>query len=392
MNDALTSTFEGSIDPADADDAQRLFEQRAGVYVAAAHDLMNEIANDLDPSRFGIGWWAPHPDDKRRIFISDYLLQCATSVSNNTVEAALHLSSAHHAHAAASEQMAHAVVLRRVGPEDYAGDVKLPKPVTLVDMLPAKLADLHVGGFFRAVGSTLDTVAAVAIAVGAFERSIVRADFRQFVDYLNKTSFTTPARGYLQQRIKDTITDVVRKAGPAGWLDWTLRFRNMLVHRGRRTQFYNIAREPGPFLYSPDGTPMPRARLVMHLARDPQNSDLQAFFGGNAVPSRPTNVLEEDGIRALRSTLDAVMFVVKELSVLLLGVWRERRATPELLTQPCGQWPHLAIHPDIFGGFEPNTSPVAPAAMLASRLNVRRLKAAAVDTPNRPRWKTFTGS
>jgi len=392
MSGVLESIFDGPIDPADATEAQCLFEQRAGIYVGAAHDLANDIASDLDPARFGIGWWAPHPDDRRRVFISDYLFQCANSVSNNSAEAALHLSLAEAAHDATNARMAHAVVLRKVGPEAYVPHaVETPKPTSLVDLLPAKLTDLHVAGFFRAVGSALDTMAAVAIAVAAFETPIVRADFRRLLDYL-KTSFAPTAGGQLQQRVKDTITGAVRKAGPEGWLAWTLEFRNMLVHRGRRTQFHAIARDAGPVLYSADGTPIPRARIVMHLARDPRNSDLQAFFGGNVEPSRLTNVLDEDGLRALRSALEAVIFVVKELSTALLSVWRERRAQPTLLAQPREQWPDLAIHPDPFAGFEPGTFPMTADAAFTSQLNVRRFAAAAVDTANRHRWKTFTGS
>jgi hypothetical protein len=59
MNGVLESIFDGPIDSADAREAQCLFEQRAGIYVGAAHDLANDIASDLDPARFGIGWWAP---------------------------------------------------------------------------------------------------------------------------------------------------------------------------------------------------------------------------------------------------------------------------------------------------------------------------------------------
>jgi hypothetical protein len=39
---------------------------------------------------YGVGWWAPHPGTSRRIFISDQLDACTTSVTTNMVEAALH--------------------------------------------------------------------------------------------------------------------------------------------------------------------------------------------------------------------------------------------------------------------------------------------------------------
>lgn len=393
MNKALNTLFADAIDPTDAREAEKLFEQRAGVYVGSVHELADEIAGDLDSTQFGIGWWAPHPDDRRRIFISDYLLQCVNSVSNNAVEASLHLMSAQHAHEAVSSQMAHSVVMRPIGQGQFVPhDFAVPQPTTLADLLPSKLADLHVAGFFRAAGSLLDTLAAITIAVGAFEMGIVRVEFRRLIAHLDKRPFGATPGAQLQKQVKDALFGAVGAAGPAGWLDWTLDFRNMLVHRGRRTQFHNIAREPGPILVSPDGMPMPRARIVMQLARDPKNTDLQAFFSGSVEPTRLANVLEEDGLHTLQAAMKAVVYVLKELSAALLDAWRTRRASPGLLIQPNEQWPDLAIHPDNFGGFEPGTFPASPDMMFGSPARVRRLSAAAVDTAHRYRWKTFTGT
>ena len=39
---------------------------------------------------YGVGWWAPHPGTSRRIFISDQLDACTTSVETNMIEAAVH--------------------------------------------------------------------------------------------------------------------------------------------------------------------------------------------------------------------------------------------------------------------------------------------------------------
>src|SRR4051794_34175033 len=39
---------------------------------------------------YGVGWWAPHPGTSRRIFISDQLDACTSSVGTNLTEAGVH--------------------------------------------------------------------------------------------------------------------------------------------------------------------------------------------------------------------------------------------------------------------------------------------------------------
>ena len=49
------------------------FASAVGVLIPAVITLYDEILGDLDPDRLGVGWWAPHPDEARRILISDHL-------------------------------------------------------------------------------------------------------------------------------------------------------------------------------------------------------------------------------------------------------------------------------------------------------------------------------
>ncbi len=57
-----------------ADQRDVEFRKALGAWMPNARALFQEIAGDLDEKRFGIGWWAPHPDKLRRILISDQLL------------------------------------------------------------------------------------------------------------------------------------------------------------------------------------------------------------------------------------------------------------------------------------------------------------------------------
>lgn len=374
------SVFDEGIDAgASAEEADRLLEARLGVQVPSVRTLADEVLSDLDTHVHGVGWWAPHPDDKRRIFISDYLVQLLWSCPQNLVEAALHLIEVETNHERVCDQLKH-VVGREL-------KVRMPPKTSLRELLPGRLVDMHTAGVFRALGSALDTLSGLVVAVGAFEQKIITMDF----DKLFKRPIALTPGGQLQERIKTVVEDSVRAAGPTGWLSWTTEYRNMLVHRGRRLQLGSLVPDAGPPVLDASGTPILRARGIMHLARDPKNSDLQAYFGVNPQPSRLSNVLDEDGVRALRGALEAVVFVARRVCDVLLEVWRARRAAPHLLFQPRAQWPELSIHPDAFTGFAPGSVPVAPTSVTASVNMVVRLQAAAVESSLRSKWQLFTG-
>jgi hypothetical protein len=61
---------------------ERRLAASLGVDTPAVDALCGEIANDLDETTYGIGWWAPEPDTSRRILISDHLIQCTEGISN----------------------------------------------------------------------------------------------------------------------------------------------------------------------------------------------------------------------------------------------------------------------------------------------------------------------
>ncbi len=54
-----------------------------------------------------------------------------------------------------------------------------------------------------------------------------------------------------------------------GWLDWTLDFRNMLVHRGRRFEYGQFVPR-SPILYGADAQRLLRARRVTAVSPRPR--------------------------------------------------------------------------------------------------------------------------
>jgi hypothetical protein len=122
------------------------FATAIGVEVSEALTLRDQIFGDLDDTKFGIGWWAPHPGTARRILISDYLTQSAQGIAVNLIEARLHLLEAEHA------MDEHAKPARYAGFRRQSGVTRPNTPASqcAADELPGYPAQIHVVGLFRA--------------------------------------------------------------------------------------------------------------------------------------------------------------------------------------------------------------------------------------------------
>jgi hypothetical protein len=214
---------------------------------------------------------APHPDDARRVLISDQLLGCTDGIERALVEAKLHLLEVEDAADRISAHLADAVVL------DPAGnpEMRFPPAVTALDHLPDRLADLHIAGFFRAVGSALDCLGSTIVGLLGLRTDLLRSGLVRARRVLGKAvEATNPPQLLLDAhaRIEDGITG----AGPEGWLDWTMDYRNMLVHRARRLELH--LPETTAQLYGPRSEKLIRIRVVHLLARDPDRSDIEVLL------------------------------------------------------------------------------------------------------------------
>jgi hypothetical protein len=98
--------------------------------------------------------------------------------------------------------------------------------------------------------------------------STLKADFDKARAKLAKIKGALNVGTNLQAQFAAQLEAAISAAGLQGWLDWTLDFQNMLVHRGRRFelgQYLPIT----PVLLGPDGQLVPRARRVAHLPVTP---------------------------------------------------------------------------------------------------------------------------
>jgi hypothetical protein len=105
--------------------------------------------------------------------------------------------------------------------------------------------DAHQTSFVVTAGSILDNLAALTIGVGGFDTKLVKADIEDIRRLMptedNKKSRAkqllpegSPGRD-IQDRVIEAFTTGL-DAGPTGWADWLLGYRNTLVHRASRIQ------------------------------------------------------------------------------------------------------------------------------------------------------------
>jgi len=201
---------------------------------------IRHFADLVEQPPYGVGWWAPHPGAKRRILISDQLYACTASVADNMVEAGLHwlefLDQAEH------EDSRYADVIKIRGGKIIADPPRCDSPL---DELGATLVRMHVVGVVRALSGALDCLAGAVIGVSALPQDILRADFKKVQSGLQKMRDSPPPTlgRQRQDEFGKCLDDHVAPAGPKGWLDWMLAFRNMLVHRGRRVELGPVPSE-----------------------------------------------------------------------------------------------------------------------------------------------------
>lgn len=240
----LNEPYPEHVEPTEAD-------ARSAIGVNLPHwtALADEIFADFtEQPPYGSGWWAPDPGASRRILISDQLHCCVESVAGNVTEAALHWLEYLGASDRDSARLTDAVKMTPTGPV-----ISPPRPRNPFEQLCPDFIRIHQGGIIRALASALDCLAGVMIGTAALPMSILRADFDKARAKLAKINGAANAGASMQAQLAARLEAAIAAAGPQGWLDWTLDFRNMLVHRGRRIeigQFLPIK----PVLFGPGWT------------------------------------------------------------------------------------------------------------------------------------------
>ncbi|MDV6247048.1 hypothetical protein [Rhodococcus opacus] len=318
----------------------------------AAKYLADEIRGDLDDAVGGISWWVTDdlaPDV--HALLSHYTVSVVRGVAANLDEAAFHC-------------FQYQGCVRK---EDYYLSSQVRKANGGIPNLAARQGvdsrrQTEIGAeqaaFFRSIGSVLDTLAAMVIAVGALELDLLRADFGTLRTFDTSDSYPrlsgqaartlrqslaeegTPA-AEAQESLLRSLRAAVVHAGPPGWAQWTLDTRNNFVHRPR---WMNLLVHYRPHRNDP-------ITWVRPLPRTPTEGEGAALRAASELAD--THLTEDalDSMRGVLSSVDALTTAVVEQCSQL---WRKRRASPDLLTQPPSQWKPRTVNS--FDGYSPGTA------------------------------------
>jgi hypothetical protein len=350
-----------------------------GLELPALAQLEAQILDDpTDRAPYGIEWWAPGPGTSRCILISDYLCACVESVKANMIEAALHGIEFLKWWEFEDRRLANCIKGQNGNPR-----IVYPAPVCPLDHLGNNLTRMHQAGVIRAIASSLDCLSGIVAGVAAVPVGIKTCDFRAVRTWLASVKGARPGR-VKQRDLGARLEAAIAESGPGGWIEWTLDFRNMLVHRGRRTEHGQfVPREP--VLLGPDAKPVFRAHHVTHLPRDPERSDVEVY-----LDTAWTYVLTEDSRLTLNGLLKSNERLIETVAAKLVELWQWRRENPNGLLQPREQWPQgRSARSTGFGGYAPGTIPVQPTSATISSVDARRMHAAALADSQRTQWATF---
>lgn len=128
--------------PKDAEPGNGLALSALGIPLRRWQELEALILADfVQQSPYGIGWWAPHPGTSRRILIADQLYACVTSVSANMTEAVLHWLEYQDFAERDSDLYADIVQMR-----DGQIEFSLPRPKNAMEELSREMVTLHIAG------------------------------------------------------------------------------------------------------------------------------------------------------------------------------------------------------------------------------------------------------
>ena len=336
--------------------------------------LANSILGDLDQQSFGIRWWKGI-SKHHSILIGDYLYQCASSIQTNMVEARLHFLELLDAWEKIDQRLANSVSLTPRG----SLSVKHPPSQAPIDELPNAFEGLHLGGFFRAIGSALDCLgAAIAGVIGLpiYLRKAGISEVRTKLLALKAGRKSIPS---FQIEFRDFFKELVEQSGPSDWMLWTLQYRHMLVHRGRRRIWKGLLSRD-VVLLDANGEPIPRSQAVTHLTISPDESDVEAM-----VKAKRIAVLNERAEDTLSGVFASCREVANNSCEHLISIWNLRKSQPDLLHQPLHQWEGMP-RDNKFKGYLPDSIIVDPVRISGHSIEWHRIQAAALLDKDRHLW------
>lgn len=300
---------------------ERPLHELVGLRVPECDRLVAALEVNLDSSPFGFEQLAGIGDPLLTATASDELLQAARTIRTNLVEMRLHESGA-----------AEALEVCRLG---VARDATRREEQNVAR---AK-AGMHIAGFFRALGSALDCLAAVGIIVLQAPLRVRLADAKSLGRFGKgkKRRGRVPSSQLAAWDTFDRLIDEERGKEPRDWYPWVDASRNAVVHRGRKLHmmFEEARAAPRALVVvtdDPIGARLTAGRFSLHLPKNPEAADMADFVLREEV----TNVvLAEPAETTLRGTAESVGGLIEAAVASLLEFWTGDREGWDL---PIREW------------------------------------------------------
>ena len=325
--------------------------------------LVARLETDLRVEWWGYEQLADLAEEPQRAIVSDQILVTARAVAVNLREAADHRAN----------------VVALVGPNGRT----MPDPDQPDEYQKLYDLDRELVGFFRAAGSLLDCLAAVAIGVLRLPFSIQRAEAGDLGRLVTQAQHAEEPFAAVWTRASEAV-ERVRTGSPDGWLEWTIEMRNAVIHRARQLQIWlpRATRQPGqPQFIVRTNQPMRRlVRYAPHLRHRPWLPDLLALASAQGAED---NWLFEPATVTLAGTLGRLHELVEGLAAALLEVWDDAAAGRVQLAAPADRWATGPTSPawrvaaaESFLGFEWDTTAVPLDSIVMSPQDARRVQIA----------------
>ena len=327
---------------------RRQFISSLGLDVAHTQELGDRLLAAIRAGDGGIPFFADLPLRARAV-ASDQIVGAARAIEANLVEARLHESN-HAAHAA-----------------DGFG-----LPATLQDHERAARIGAETVAFFRAIGSTLDCMAALVTGLLRIPQSIRRASFAAIVR-LNPADAPSATTRALWSGMKELVD--AQAADPPDWLAWTLEMRHALMHRARLLDIL-VARETDlPPLVLPRRvmaeTARDRLRADHHFRRRPWLPDMEHL--ADQQTRIADAILREPETVTIRGIAASTNELVEACSSWLLGEWPTIEG---FVASPVKAWQVEPPRAITFAGFIPDHEMPEVGAMMMSPRDEERVRLA----------------
>lgn len=316
-----------SIDSKIIEKQARSFTHAEGLEVFLGTDLpylrrlQSLLAIDMGgTSAVGIGWW--EGELALNAIVADYIYSLPRSIEENVLNAFLHLEDIklRNIERIRSYEFAVQGVRGSVqadlknGPNHYLNEAQI---------------NTHCVGFFRAIGSALDCMAALVIGICAIEKEIVTSGFSSIdVKKLNAEKGVFSGCESFQKLLFIFSDDL-------SWIEYVSDLRNTYVHRSRRLHVEELkVVDENPRLLSHRGFPILRSEIIRHLPAAPFLTDVETmgiYKGKNAY-------LNEDYLLTLDEAYKKTFELLSSISVTLPGIWSFRKDNKIRVSQCMFQW------------------------------------------------------